>query len=480
MSRIFPGLLILLAVAPFAAAQPQPGEPIRLTVSPAALPGPASSYRLLPDGRDLVPGNAAAIYYRSMAAFAENRGLLDGINNSAWQLWMTMPLDQLPRAEIEPRLAEQQYLLRELDQAARCRDCDWQLNGRDEGAGLLLPEVQKFRNVIRVVVVRARHELSAGRLPEALQALQSGYALSHSMGKGQTLIHVLVGVAMALILDRELDEILQQPGAPNLYWALTVLPRPFFDPRTAIDEEGTLLLRSWPTLKLLEQGPMTPYQVRALRREIAQNVRQFGLAQPGTLDYLAQTWEQERAYPEARRRLLKEGLSAEDLDGMPLLQVVALDAVRRYRRAWDEFARWTYVPDFGREPGYKQSFARLKQAAEPLESLVLLPRQNGNVSVFQPPPLERIYTATGRADRRFAALRCVEAIRLYAAGHDGRPPARLADLTEVPVPADPVTNRPFEYEAHADKAKLTAPLQDGDKTPPYERLTYDITLRRHG
>jgi hypothetical protein len=477
MSRIFACFIVLLAVAPFAAAQPQPGEPIPLTLSPA-VPSPAPKYRLLPDGRDLVPGNAAAIYYRSMAAFAENRALLDGINNGTWDLWMTMPLDQLPRADVLAKLSEQQYLLRELDQAARCRDCDWQLAGRPEGIGLLIPEVQKFRAVIRIVVVRARYDLAAGHFPEALEALQSGYALSHHMGRGQTLIHVLVGVAMAMILDKELDEVLQQPAAPNLYWALTVLPRPFHDPRTAIDEEGTVLERSWPAVKQLEEGPMTPEQVRELRQDIARYFQRFNMPRPTPQDYLTQTWEQTRAYPEARARLLKEGLPAAEVDAMPLVQVVALDAVRRYHRAWDEFIPWTHVPNFGREPGYKQAFARLNKVAQEAEYLVLFPKRLGNaLELLQPPPLERIYTATSRAERRFAALRCVEALRLFAAGHDGRLPASLKDVTEVPIPLDPVTNGPFEYDAHGDKAKLTAPLQDGDKTPPYERLSYDITLR---
>jgi hypothetical protein len=48
----------------------------------------------------------------------------------------------------------------------------------------------------------------------------------------------------------------------------------------------------------------------------------------------------------------------------------------------------------------------------------------------------------------------------------------------VPLPVDPITHKPFAYEAHGDRARLSAPLQDGPKTPPYQRLAYDLTLRR--
>jgi len=49
-----------------------------------------------------------------------------------------------------------------------------------------------------------------------------------------------------------------------------------------------------------------------------------------------------------------------------------------------------------------------------------------------------------RLDQRVAALRVVEAIRLHAASHDGKLPEELNQVTEVPVPDDPATGKPFE------------------------------------
>ena len=53
--------------------------------------------------------------------------------------------------------------------------------------------------------------------------------------------------------------------------------------------------------------------------------------------------------------------------------------------------------------------------------------------------------ARTRMDRRVAALRCVEAVRLYAAAHDGKLPPSLDEIKDVPVPRDPVDDKPFGY-----------------------------------
>lgn len=78
-----------------------------------------------------------------------------------------------------------------------------------------------------------------------------------------------------------------------------------------------------------------------------------------------------------------------------------------------------------------------------------------------------------RLDRRVAALRVVEAIRLYAASHDGKLPEELNQVTEVPVPEDPATGKPFEYRRDGAAAVLTMPDLGLRPIPPYR-----ITIRK--
>ena len=77
-----------------------------------------------------------------------------------------------------------------------------------------------------------------------------------------------------------------------------------------------------------------------------------------------------------------------------------------------------------------------------------------------------------RNDRRIAVLRVIEAIRIYGAAHDGNLPERLEDVSEVPIPEDPVTGLPFEYVRDGNKAILSGPtLRDFP-------LSYEITMNR--
>jgi hypothetical protein len=477
MSRTLACLTALLTAASVATAQ-QPGEPTPLTLSPAAVVSPTSTYRLLPQGRDLTPGNAAALYYRSLAVFAENRTLLEELNSGQWEKWLGMPLAELPLDQVAGKLEAFDGVFRELDQAACRRQCDWQLSDRSEGAALILPEVQKSRQLIQVLGVRVRYHVARARYPEAVRALATGYALARRMGQGPSLIHVLVGAALAYILDARLEELIAQPGAPNLYWALTVLPRPFIDPLPAIDEEDLMVERTWPGLRRLEEGPLTAKQVAEIREGFRRVFRDFGFKEPSVLDEAAQAWEQAQTLPRARKALLAEGFTAEQLDAMQPFQVVAVYCLREYRRTLDDFTAWFRVPDFAREPGYQRARDRMHGAGLQLEQLVLHPRRVlSNNAFLGAPAFDKAFLAVGRVDRRFAALRCVEAIRLHAAAHDGKLPASLKEVTEVPLPADPITHKPFAYEVHGDKARLAAPLQNGAKTPPYERLAYEIALR---
>ena len=78
-----------------------------------------------------------------------------------------------------------------------------------------------------------------------------------------------------------------------------------------------------------------------------------------------------------------------------------------------------------------------------------------------------------RAERRVAALRCLEAIRFYAAVHDGKLPASLDDVTEVPLPVNPFTGKPFEYRLEGKTAVLEATSGGAENSPPRQ---YRVTL----
>jgi hypothetical protein len=68
-----------------------------------------------------------------------------------------------------------------------------------------------------------------------------------------------------------------------------------------------------------------------------------------------------------------------------------------------------------------------------------------------------------RLDRHVAALQCIEALRLYAGAHNGTFPNELSDVTEVPIPNDPIDQKPFIYHRTGSKAALEAEAPNGAK-----------------
>jgi hypothetical protein len=473
VSRTLACLAILLAAVPRAAAQvPQPGEPVRLVLHPAALPEPTLKYPLLPPREDLAPGNAAALYYRAEALLLlENSPLREEVQDTHWDHWFLVPLADLPLDEVRDSLAEARLPLHEVDLAARYRQCDWEADDPPEGAGGLPPDLHGLGRLAVLLGVRARSEMAGKNYAEALHTLQSGYALAHHLGQGPSLNHLLVGEAVVNLMNRELEELVQQPNTPNLSWSLATLPRPFFDPASALDADGALLERAWPWLKRLDGRPLSTDDVRTIRTAIR---KKLGDDAPVEAEMDAAV---AGAYPEAKRALGAQGYAGPRLDAMPPFQVVALDAVRACRRGRQEYVKWFRVPGGWREPAYRAAAGRYAEARERLDRVVfggLLRTER----VGDPAALEKAYTAIDAVDRRFAALRCVEGLRLYAAGHDGRLPPSLADVGEVPVPADPLTGRPFEYEVHGDIATLTGPLPPGDQPASVHPLTYEMMLRK--
>jgi hypothetical protein len=67
------------------------------------------------------------------------------------------------------------------------------------------------------------------------------------------------------------------------------------------------------------------------------------------------------------------------------------------------------------------------------------------------PAFAKVYSARARVDRNHAGLRCVEAIRLHDATHGGKLPRKLADITGIPLPTDPITGQGMDAWFHLER-----------------------------
>jgi hypothetical protein len=434
-----------------------------MTIYPAPEPAPALRYRLFPSQMDRSLGNAALTYYRCLSpdwfTLQKHPGMYNTITEA-----LKAPLNQLPRKEVDWVLHTHQ--LKELDRAARQEYSNWEFlaRGRQDGLGLLLPEIQAFRGLGPCLGVRARLELADGQFDQSVFTLQTAFSLAYDIGNTPVAINALVGIAIAQVALDQVREFVQQPGAPNLYWALATIPRPFINWPKIIEAEQSWLYASIPLLRDIEKRPLSPAELAEFREQV---LKLLDLSQlpSGSDKNLALTYLVLKQYPEARRALIAQGRTLEEVDAMPALQVCVIHALQQFRRLEDDQLKWYYLPAdvVGTGPAMAEQQSRdahRRLEGEPFGSFLTAYRH--------------AHAASLRFERQTAMLRVVEAIRLHAAAHASLPPS-LDALTAVPVPRDPATGKAFAYKVDGDKATLSAaPLHDGAR----ELLVYELTLKK--
>jgi hypothetical protein len=408
---------------------------IRLNLQPMPAPKPALRYLLLPELREMSPGN---------------------------------PIPNYMKCLIDPGLAASgatlgTAALKQADRAARLDKPDWQilLRMRTDGVNLLLPDLQKHRELAAGLKERFHEEVAQRRFDDALVTAKTMFAMARHVGEHPTLIGDLVGIAIASIAIGPLEEMLDQPGCPNLYWALTNLPHPFIAVDKGIEGERMLLLAELRDLD--DVSPMSPDQIKKLIPHL-DKLRALGNGKNPDTDvrgWLDARIKDEKNVQAARERLIEFGMLEERIAKFPAEQVILLDEKREYQVRRDDEMKIMVLPTWQVEG----MLARPKPSREPALFDFLLPAMG------------KVRQAQGRLEQRIGLLRCIEALRLYAAEHNGKFPEKLEDCP-VPVPPDSFTGKPFRYEVIDGTAHLRgSPPKGHEKTPVYN-LHYELTIRK--
>jgi hypothetical protein len=278
----------------------------------------------------------------------------------------------------------------------------------------------------------------------------------------------LVGVTIATQMSDQVQTLLQQPDAPNLYWALATLPRPIIDFRPGFEAELAEIYLTYPELRDLDKKQMTPEEWRRLLDKIAAGLLQIsgGHRDSGEVLFLTAVRQLE-GYPRAKRALIAEGRSAADVEAMPVPQVTLLYTMHTYDEIRDDLFKWMALPYIEARKGIVESNDRLKKAhAEGLEIIPL--------ATLLLPAIQNVKVAETRINQKVAALEVLEALRIYASAHGGRLPEALSDIKDVPVPLDPFLAEPFHYVRDGNSARLESPF------PNLVPLRYEIQLVSEG
>lgn len=294
---------------------------VELTLHPAKASEPAQKYWLLLKAEEQIDADAAPLYEKALQALPKNS------QKEQISQWLEIPSSKLPLQQVQSILQQFNPTMELLKQAAKCNQCDWPYWDDDT----LSQKLRKFRTLAFFLDLQARVQVAQGQYDKAIGTIQIGFAMAKHLGEDPSLLQGLVGIAISGRMCRPLEQFIQGANAPNLYWALRDLPKPFID--------------------------------------------------------------------------LTEQLEFEDQDNR-----------------------------------------------------------------------EKIQLLMNRLDRNVAALQCIEALRLYASSHDGKFPNELSDITQIPVPGDPVTKKSLIYRRTDSKAFLETPAEKG-QTDKYT-ISYGLSFKQ--
>jgi hypothetical protein len=371
--------------------------------------------------------------------------------------YLSMPLADLAKEKLQ---SYGNKAIQRADWAARLDVCDWMTlrSLQTDGTDLLLPELGPLGVLAEALQVRLRGQVARRQFDEAIHTAKTMFSLARHLGEHPAGSASLLGISVAERTLTSLEEMVQQPKCPNLYWALTDLPCPLVGIRKGVQGDRALVAADLRPLRA--DSPMTAEQmeqvVSRLSGRIAFLREQAGQPPRNLRAQLKAKIAEAEAVQRARDRLVAAGCSVAVVKDFSPEQVILLDEKQQYQIRRDEALKLLGLP--------------LWQ----IESRVVPLPDRDESGVFQGlvPRVMDFRRTQGHLEQRVALLRDVEALRLFAAGHGGQPPDSLA-AAGVPLPDDPFTGKLFAYERNGSTACLRARGASGDLD-----VSYEITVRK--
>lgn len=425
-----------------------------VSVQPAAEPVPALRYQFQLPKWNRKAGSALMHYNRAQILFLQ----IPKEKQHLWQTWSgddITPTDQ----ELADAVTALKSVYDELHSLAVSEDMTWDHRLRDlRGPAVYaytLPDVQEIRSMARLLRIRIRHQVKQGDFDGAVSSVGDGLRLAEFVGQGETLIQKLVGIACASIMRDGIREIITTPGSPNLYWALAGIPRPPIDVSESVLWELNNIHKVLPVLNDAESGNWSEADAST---KWSAAVADLNALSSGILDgpeaNVALAIASVTFADQARQRLLQNGFDRKRLERLPALQIVLIDASQELRRIADEMGKGHLLPANIARPVLQreEDEFRLWQKDNRMRSVGSI------IASLLFPAVRQAKEAETRTLMTFNRLMTLEALRMYAAEHDGKLPESLEELSTVPALPDPYTGQPFKYEVKTEDGVSTITL----------------------
>ena len=436
----------------------------QLNLSPRAIEQPLLKYRLFPTEDELVDGNAAPILLRLPW---EQTSYFSHIVPK-FNAQLELSIDDPKLVADGPLLTDGLYA--EIRRASRRRSANWEYPIH-EGPFFqtLLPDAQGMRQILgRGLSAKIRYHIAIGELAKAREGINVGLGATDRFLDTPFLVVQLVGAAIDQVLLDRVVELVAALNSENMYWALTTLPRPLVDLRPSVELElaklSDLLGECGDVDHARTEEEWLAFESR-LFAVYAENIGEKWLSGSQLNAIRGQMLEVARRELPAKLEINNESVAA------------MCDAEALVRWFLDEHLAISHeiATAIALEP--TQASSKLV-ALERHFRLVGDKEADFSDFFFLLGSPYSAYLGVQRIERQIDALRVVEALRHHAATHDGQFPVSLDEITEIPVPVDPITGLPFGYRLDDDSALLSAVgIRVSEIEAPVAEIRYRLTIR---
>ena len=356
---------------------------------------------------------------------------------------------------------ENSTVFRNLEEGSRCDFCDFGIPFRETNSpiALLLPEIQCMRDLARALKVKVMLEIHEKRYEDAIASIRVGLAMARHTGKQPCLVCGLVGIAIQSMMLEQMQDMMNAPDCPNLYWELSSLPYPFLQMIDSAEIEKQILPQSFPLLRKAMTDPdaMLDDEWRLMLRQMNEMIGEMAGSVNDTslLAKLPIKSHVIASYPAARQWLIGQGKSPSEIDAMIPDKVVGLHTAYETRLILSENFRTMYLPlweQYDSSELVQERYFR-NFGVNPFEGSYFARRMAGLLL----PAMQAARCAYQRMQFSIDIMRIAEALRDYAARHAGQLPETLDAIREVPVPmVNPTTGRAYEYRLIEGQGQIEA------------------------
>ena len=461
------------------AAEP---KPIKLAITRQAIESPVLKYRLLPPESEIKAGNAVPILLRFPWDYTP---WMTEVYPTLRE-WVDRPLND-PRWKNFDEAVLPERFYEEMKRAAFRRDAFWEYPITEVSSPylILLPDVQGLRGFLEFGLCgKTRYHLSRHETDKAREVIMVGMANARHVAQTPFYVCQLAAIRIQQNLLNCVDELISEPGSPNLYWALSFVPYSLADMNRAANLESSLFAMTFPSVNDFDR-PRNPSEWQKMANQLVQFLEELGdlpaQTQKENGDQLQEgsppgtppaTSRLAKSIPQARSELsARHGFSTEKVAAMTDDEVVI---------RWHTSLRIDF--DHHRSAVMalppREAWPELIKLESELKSIV----EKTGVELVGVPTATDEYLMTWSLKRKVQMLRVIEAVRHDMSRHDGRLPASLSDIADVPIPLDPMTNQPFIWKVENQAATLLAPglptgiVQSGKQQSAAKPIEYTLSV----